>query len=46
MQREAAIPAVWVGAVEAMVILAVLAVDQLWRRAQRSLSLAPGAADA
>lgn len=34
MQREAAIPAVWVGAVEAMVILAVLAADQVRRRVQ------------
>jgi general nucleoside transport system permease protein len=33
MQREAGIPAAWVTAVEALVILAVLAVDQLRRRA-------------
>lgn len=33
MQREAGIPAVWVIAVEALIILAVLAVDQLRRRA-------------
>jgi len=32
MQREAGIPAVWVVAVEALVILAVLATDQIWRR--------------
>lgn len=32
MQREAGIPAVWVIAVEALVILAVLAVDQIRRR--------------
>jgi simple sugar transport system permease protein len=32
MQRDAGIPAAWVGAVEALVILAVLAVDQLRRR--------------
>jgi len=32
MQREAGIPAVWVVAVEALVILAVLATDQLRRR--------------
>jgi len=32
MQREAGIPAVWVIAVEALVILAVLATDQVWRR--------------
>ena len=31
MQRDAAIPAVWVGVVEALVILAVLVVDQLGR---------------
>lgn len=35
MQRTAGIPAVWVGAVEAMVILSVLAVDQLRRRVVR-----------
>ena len=33
MQRDAAVPEVWVGAVEALVILAVLAVDRLRRRA-------------
>lgn len=33
MQRAAGIPAAWVSAVEALVILAVLAVDQAWRRA-------------
>ena len=33
MQRDAGIPAVWVIAVEALLILAVLAVDQLRRRA-------------
>ncbi len=32
MQRNAGIPAVWVNAVEALVILSVLAVDQLRRR--------------
>jgi simple sugar transport system permease protein len=32
MQREAGIPLVWVGAVEAMVILFVLAADQIRRR--------------
>jgi len=32
MQRSAGIPAVWVSAVEALVILSVLAVDQLRRR--------------
>ena len=32
MQRDAGIPAVWVGVVEALIILAVLAVDQLRRR--------------
>jgi simple sugar transport system permease protein len=32
MQREAGIPSAWVGAVEALVILSVLAVDQLRRR--------------
>ena len=32
MQREAGIPAVWVVAVEALVILAVLAIDQIRRR--------------
>lgn len=33
MQRDAGIPAVWVIAVEALIILAVLAVDQVRRRA-------------
>lgn len=32
MQREAGVPSAWVSAVEALVILAVLAVDQLRRR--------------
>ena len=32
MQRSAGIPAVWVGVVEALIILAVLAVDQLRRK--------------
>jgi len=32
MQREAGIPAVWVVAVQALIILAVLAIDQLRRR--------------
>jgi simple sugar transport system permease protein len=32
MQREAGIPAVWVIAVQALIILAVLAIDQLRRR--------------
>jgi simple sugar transport system permease protein len=32
MQRDAGIPAVWVIAVEALIILAVLAMDQLRRR--------------
>ncbi len=32
MQRDAGIPAVWVNAIEALVILAVLAVDQIVRR--------------
>jgi simple sugar transport system permease protein len=32
MQREAGIPLAWVGAVEAMVILFVLAADQIRRR--------------
>jgi simple sugar transport system permease protein len=32
MQRAAGIPAAWVSAVEALVILAVLAADQAWRR--------------
>lgn len=36
MQRDAGIPEVWVGAVEALVILAVLAVDQIRRRAPRA----------
>jgi simple sugar transport system permease protein len=35
MQREAGIPAVWVVAVEALVILAVLATDQIRRRRLR-----------
>lgn len=43
MQREAGIPAVWVVAVEALVILAVLATDQV-RRRHRALG-APSAAD-
>ena len=42
MQREAGIPAVWVIAVEALVILAVLAGDQL---RQRRVTLAGGLAD-
>ncbi len=42
MQREAGIPAVWVSAVEAMVILSVLAVDQVRRRLP---SLRGGGAD-
>jgi ABC-type uncharacterized transport system permease subunit len=33
MQRAAGIPASWVSAVEALVILSVLAVDQVRRRA-------------
>ena len=56
MQRSAGVPAVWVVAVEAVVILSVLALDQAWRRAvaprppasaPRSLPLGdePGAAD-
>ncbi len=32
MQREAGIPSAWVGAVEALAILSVLAVDQIRRR--------------
>jgi len=32
MQREAGVPAVWVGVVQALVILSVLAVDQVRRR--------------
>ena len=32
MQRDAGIPAVWVIAVQALIILAVLAMDRLWRR--------------
>jgi simple sugar transport system permease protein len=32
MQRDAAIPAVWVIAIQALIILAVLALDQLRRR--------------
>ena len=32
MQREAGIPSAWVGAVEALAILSVLAVDQISRR--------------
>ncbi len=36
MQRDAGIPAVWVIAVEALIILAVLAVDQVRRRSGRS----------
>jgi simple sugar transport system permease protein len=35
MQREAGIPAVWVVAVQALIILTVLAVDQLRRRSSR-----------
>ncbi len=34
MQRAAGVPAAWVGAVEALAILSVLAVDQLVRRAR------------
>ncbi|MEJ2203984.1 MAG: ABC transporter permease [Gemmatimonadota bacterium] len=41
MQRAAGIPAAWVGAVEALVILAVLAADQAWRRSAALLGPAP-----
>ena len=44
MQREAGIPAVWVVAVQALVILTVLAVDQLRRRARGGRRRAPGGA--
>jgi len=43
MQRDAGIPAVWVVAVEALIILAVLAMDQLRRRGWDGLGRAPGA---
>ena len=49
MQRSAGIPAAWVGAVEALAILSVLAVDQLRRRvrtAGRVGARMPEAADA
>jgi len=42
MQRDAGIPAVWVNAVEALVILSVLAVDQLRRRVDWGRLLAGG----
>jgi ABC-type uncharacterized transport system permease subunit len=42
MQREASIPAVWVIAVEALVILAVLATDQIRRRYVARRHLGPG----
>ena len=35
MQRDAGIPAVWVGVVEALIILVMLAVDQLRKRGWR-----------
>lgn len=38
MQRDAGIPAVWVGVVEALVILAVLALDRLRRARSRGAS--------
>jgi simple sugar transport system permease protein len=41
MQRDAGIPAVWVIAVEALVILAVLAADQVWRRRGSSVRTPP-----
>jgi len=47
MQRTAGIPAVWVSAVEALVILSVLAVDQLRRRVDwKVLGGGPGGVDA
>lgn len=42
MQRDAGIPAAWVGAVEALVILAVLAVDQLRRRHSAAMDAEAG----
>jgi len=45
MQRNAGIPAVWVNAVEALVILSVLAVDQLRRRVAWATLLERGARD-
>jgi simple sugar transport system permease protein len=45
MQREAGIPSAWVGAVVAMVILSVLAVDQIRRRGTWDGTAAPGASE-
>lgn len=42
MQRDAAVPAVWVGVVQALVILSVLAVDQIRRRGLGPLFRQPG----
>jgi general nucleoside transport system permease protein len=41
MQRDAGIPAVWVIAVEALIILAVLAIDQLRRRPRVATAAGP-----
>jgi simple sugar transport system permease protein len=43
MQRAAGIPAAWVSAVEALVILAVLAADQAWRRSSAIRGSSPEA---
>jgi simple sugar transport system permease protein len=42
MQRDAGVPAVWVGVVQALVILSVLAIDQVRRRSRGTLFLSPG----
>jgi simple sugar transport system permease protein len=41
MQRDAGIPAVWVIAVQALIILAVLAIDQLRRRRRLATTVVP-----
>lgn len=46
MQRSAGIPAAWVGGIEALVILSVLAVDRLLRRSRLALAGSRGFADA
>ena len=45
MQRDAGIPAVWVVAVQAIIILAVLAIDQVWRRRRGGRGAAGASSD-
>ncbi len=42
MQRDVGVPAVWVSAIEALVILAVLAADGFLRRAAAAVAASPG----